>query len=102
MRTQITRSFMSATSICVALLMPVMPSFGFASGDVPAPVDTDDDGGPGRSHLNGSGVSGFDGNQGNDKLVGNANGYPDVTPPDDGGEDSEDGGEGGGEFPLPQ
>jgi len=98
MRTQINRSLMSAACICVALLMPVIPSFGFASGDVPAPVDTDEDGGPGRSHLNASGISGFDGNQGNDKLVGNANGGP----PDDGGDDGDDGGEGGGEYPLPQ
>jgi hypothetical protein len=93
------RSILAIACVGAALLAPVAPSFAFRSGDVPAPVDGIDDGGPGKSHLNNSGVSGFDGNQGNDKVVGNAHGRPAVTPLEDGGGDG--GEDGGGEYPLP-
>lgn len=46
----------------------------FNSGDVPAPVDQNDNAGPGNSHQSSSGISGTDGNQGNDRNVGNAGG----------------------------
>lgn len=60
-------------SMLVAL---ATPSLAMESGDVPSPVDTIDMAGPGQSHTNDSGISGFDGNQGNDRLVGNAGGAP--------------------------
>jgi len=49
-------------------------SFAFAGGDVPAPVDQVDMNGPGQSHRTPSEISGVDGNQGNDRNVGNAGG----------------------------
>ena len=97
MRSNKFRLLLSTVCLWVALSAFATPSFAFSSGDVPAPVDDVDAGGPGKSHLNSSGVSGFDGNQGNYKLVGNANGRPTEVPPEDG----EDGGEGGGEVLLP-
>lgn len=60
-------------NMLVALATPVV---AMESGDVPSPVDTIDMAGPGQSHTNDSGISGFDGNQGNDRLVGNAGGAP--------------------------
>lgn len=96
MRTSKARLLASALLLSFACLGVATPSLAFNSGDVPAPVDDIDMDGPGRSHLNDSDVSGFDGNQGNDKLVGNAGGRP-STPP----EDDEDGGEDNGEGDAP-
>lgn len=62
----------------------------FRSGDVPAPADLVEMDSPGQSHTNDSGISGSDGNQGNDKIVGNAGSLP-AEPPaqiiDDGSDD---------------
>jgi hypothetical protein len=63
------------------------PVVAFESGDVPAPVDGTDDAGPGNSHENTSGISGFDGNQGNDRNVGNAGGGRPGGGSDDGSTD---------------
>lgn len=69
------RSFLSATVVLAAALVASAPSLA-NSGDLPAPVDSADMDGPGQSHTNDSGISGFDGNQGNDRMVGNAGGRP--------------------------
>lgn len=45
-------------------------------GDLPALVDFTDMAGPGQSHTNDSGISGYYGNQGNDHAVGNGGGAP--------------------------
>lgn len=97
MRSTLIRSIFATACLGAALLAPVAPSYAFKSGDVPAPVDGTDQDGPGRSHLSASGTSGFDGNQGNDKIVGNAQGAPAIAPPDDGDGDGD-----GGDYPLPQ
>lgn len=97
MRSKLIHSLFATACLGAALLAPVAPSYAFNSGDVPAPVDEIDQAGPGRSHLSASGKSGFDGNQGNDKAVGNAQGAPAIEPPEDGG-----GGDEGGDYPLPQ
>lgn len=65
-----------AALLLVATLSAASPALSMGPGDVPAPVDTIDMAGPGQSHTNDSGISGFDGNQGNDLLVGNAGGVP--------------------------
>ncbi|MVT00972.1 hypothetical protein [Devosia marina] len=82
----------SALSVAAAIAI-ASPALAIGSGDVPAPVDLIDMAGPGQSHTNGSGISGFDGNQGNDRKVGNAGGgsvsepieEPVEEPVDDGG-----------------
>ena len=63
----------SALSVAAAIAI-ASPALAIGSGDVPAPVELIDMAGPGQSHTNGSGISGFDGNQGNDRKVGNAGG----------------------------
>lgn len=87
-----TRNFTALVVGFALTSLTATPSVALKSGDVPAPVDFRDDGGPGQSHTNGSGVSGFDGNQGNDKRVGNAGGGPHSDDPVDNGdgEDSEE------------
>jgi len=87
---KIGRAVAAASSIVVFLCSMVAPSLALSSGDVPAPVDLVEMPGPGQSHTNDSGISGFDGNQGNDKIVGNAGGRPADAPPeiiDDGSDD---------------
>lgn len=90
------RTVAAIISVAAVLCSTAVPSWALPSGDVPAPVDIVDMDGPGQSHTNDSGISGFDGNQGNDNIVGNAGGRPDEVPPaviDDGADD---------EMPLPQ
>jgi len=87
---KICRSLAATISIAAVLCSTVVPSLASPSGDVPAPVDLVEMDGPGHSHTNTSGVSGFDGNQGNDKLFGNAGGRPADPSPgviDDGSDD---------------
>lgn len=92
------RAVPASVLILLVLGFAAAPSLAFNSGDVPAPVDFNDMDGPGQSHTNDSGISGFDGNQGNDKVVGNAGGGI-VTEPGDG----TDGGDGEpGDGPLLQ
>ena len=88
------RSLLLSSALLVAAAIAIAsPALTIGSGDVPAPVDLIDMAGPGRSHTNGSGISGFDGNQGNDRKVGNAGGgsvsepieEPVEEPVDDGG-----------------
>lgn len=81
-RLKICRTVAATISIAAVLCSTVMPGLAFPSGDVPAPVDLVPMDGPGQSHTNKSGISGFDGNQGNDMIVGNAGGRPAETPPE--------------------
>lgn len=82
------RAILTSVLILSVLGFAATPSLAFKSGDVPAPVDFNDMDGPGQSHTNDSGISGFDGNQGNDKVVGNAGGGIGIEPGDgtDGGD----------------
>lgn len=73
---KICRTVAATISITAVLCSTVVPGLAFPSGDVPAPVDLVEMDGPGQSHTNDSGISGFDGNQGNDMIVGNAGGRP--------------------------
>lgn len=92
------RAVLASVLILSALGLAATPSLAFESGDVPAPVDFNDMDGPGQSQTNDSGISGFDGNQGNDKVVGNAGGGIGTEPGD-----GPDGGDGEpGEGPLLQ
>ncbi len=91
--------FVSALALAITIPATVTPSLAFRSGDVPSPVDNVDMAGPGKSHLNRSGKSGFDGNQGNGKRVGNAGGRT-VTQPDE-PDDHSGGGDSGG-YPSPE
>lgn len=79
---KICRTVAATISIAAVLCSTVVPGLAFPSGDVPAPVDLVEMDGPGQSHTNDSGISGFDGNQGNDMIVGNAGGRPAETPPE--------------------
>jgi hypothetical protein len=75
--TNVTKRTFLACLLPLAMLGALAtPAVAIESGDVPSPVDTIDMAGPGQSHTNDSGISGFDGNQGNDRLVGNAGGPP--------------------------
>ena len=74
------KSAISAVAVTIALASLVAPAFAFRSGDLPAPVDLLDMDGPGRSYLNDSRISGFDGNQGNERVVGKAGGASAAEP----------------------
>ena len=79
--------FLSAPLSLALAFATASPALSVGSGDVPAPVDFVDMAGPGQSHTNDSGISGFDGNQGNDRQVGNAGGVPLPPPPEEPAED---------------
>lgn len=57
------KAVVSAAVLSIAMLgAAITPSLAFGSGDRPAPVDPREWDGPGQSHANDSGISGFDGN----------------------------------------
>jgi hypothetical protein len=78
------RVFMKKT---LFLSAPLSLALAFATASPALSVDFVDMAGPGQSHTNDSGISGFDGNQGNDRQVGNAGGVPLPPPPEEPAED---------------
>ena len=82
---KISRSVAATISVAAFLCSTVVPSLARPSGDVPAPVDFVEMDGPGQSHNNDSGISGFDGNQGNEKIVGITEAPPEII--DDGSDE---------------